>query len=51
LLKSIVSSEEISSIQTQELWQQFVHSSENLEHDVARIAKQVQLGDWLNAYE
>lgn len=51
LLKSIVSSEEISSIQTQELWQQFVHSSENLEHDVGRIAKQVQLGDWLNAYE
>jgi DNA mismatch repair protein MutL len=51
LLTSIVSGEEMSLSQVQELWQQFVHSSDNLEHDVAHIGKQVHLNDWLNAYE
>jgi DNA mismatch repair protein MutL len=51
MLKSIVSSEEMSLIQVQELWQQFVHSSVNLEHDIAQISKQVHLDDWLNACE
>ena len=49
LLASIVSSEEISLSQVQELWQQFVLSSDNLEHDIALIGKQVHLDDWLNA--
>jgi DNA mismatch repair protein MutL len=49
LLTSIVSSEEISLSQVQELWQQFVLSSDNLEHDIALIGKQVHLDDWLNA--
>lgn len=49
LLASIVSSEEISLSQVQELWQQFVLSSDNLELDIALIGKQVHLDDWLNA--
>jgi DNA mismatch repair protein MutL len=49
LLASIVSSEEISLSQVQELWQQFVLSSDNLENDIALIGKQVHLDDWLNA--
>jgi DNA mismatch repair protein MutL len=49
LLASIVSSEEISLSQVQELWQQFVLSSDNLVNDIALIGKQVHLDDWLNA--
>ena len=51
LLTCIVSNEEINFIQIQELWQQFVHSSVNLEKDIAQISKPVQLDDWLNSYE
>jgi DNA mismatch repair protein MutL len=51
LLTCIVSNEEISPIQIQELWQQFVHTSFNLEHDIAQISKPVHLDDWLNSYE
>jgi DNA mismatch repair protein MutL len=51
LLTSIATNEDIDLIQIQELWQQFVRSSVNLAHDVAQIAKQVHLDDWLNTYE
>jgi len=51
LLTCIVSNQEMSLIQIQELWQQFVHSSVNLEHDVAQIGKPVDLDNWLNSYE
>jgi DNA mismatch repair protein MutL len=51
LLTCMVSSEETSLIQIQELWQQFVQSSIDLEHDIAQIGKHVQLDDWLNSYE
>ncbi len=51
LLTCIVSNEEMTLVQTQELWQQFVHSSANLEHDIAQIGQSVNLDDWLNTYE
>jgi DNA mismatch repair protein MutL len=51
LLSCIVSSEETSHTQIQELRQQFVHSSVNLENDIAQISKPVHLDDWLNTYE
>jgi len=51
LLTCIVSSEEMSVLQIQELWQQFVGSSVNLKHDITQIGKPVHLDDWLNAYE
>jgi DNA mismatch repair protein MutL len=51
LLTCIVSNEEISFIQIQELWQKFVHASVNLERDVAKIGQAVTLEDWLNTYE
>jgi DNA mismatch repair protein MutL len=51
LLSCIVSSEEMSHTQIQELWQQFVHSSINLEYDIAQISKPVHLDDWLSTYE
>ena len=51
MLTSIVSSEEMTLIQVQELWQQFVHSSDDVQHDIAHISKQVYLDDWLNVYE
>ena len=51
LLTCIVSSEEMSLLQIQELWQQFVHSSIHLEHDIAQIATRVHLDDWLNTNE
>jgi DNA mismatch repair protein MutL len=51
LLSCIVSSEEMSHTQIQELWQQFIHSSVNLEYDIAQISKPVHLDDWLNTYE
>ena len=50
LLTTIVSNEEMSSIQVQELWQQLVYLSNNLKHDIDIIGKQVHLGDWVNAY-
>lgn len=50
LLNSIVSYEEITPTQIQELWQQFVHSSINLEHDISQIGKPVDLDNWLNAH-
>ena len=51
LLTCIVSNEEMSIIQIQELWQKFVHTSVNLEHDIAQIGQSVNLEDWLNTYE
>jgi DNA mismatch repair protein MutL len=51
LLTCIVSNEEMSLIQIQELWQKFVHTSVNLEHDIAQISQSVNLEDWLNTYE
>jgi DNA mismatch repair protein MutL len=51
LLSCIVYSEEISVTQIQELWQQFVHLSVSLEHDIAQIGQPVCLDDWLNTYE
>ena len=51
LLTCIVSSAETSPMQIQELWQQFVSTSVNLEHDVAQIGHPLHLDDWLNAYE
>lgn len=51
LLTCIVSSGEINLMQTQDLWQQFVCSSDNLEQDLARISKRVHIDDWLNKYE
>ena len=42
---------EMSLIQIQELWQKFVHTSVNLEHDIAQISQSVNLEDWLNTYE
>jgi DNA mismatch repair protein MutL len=51
LLTCIVSSAETSPMQIQELWQQFVSTSVNLEHDVAQIGQPLHLDDWLNTYE
>jgi DNA mismatch repair protein MutL len=51
LLTCMVLSEEVSLTQIQELWQQFVQSSGNLEHDIAKIGKPVHLNDWLNTNE
>jgi DNA mismatch repair protein MutL len=51
LLTCIVSSEEISPTQIQELWQQFSYSSVNIEQDIAQISKPVNIDDWLNMYE
>jgi DNA mismatch repair protein MutL len=51
LLTCIVSNEEISFIQIQELWQKFVRASVNLERDVAKIGQAVTLEDWLNTHE
>ncbi|GAC18981.1 DNA mismatch repair endonuclease MutL [Paraglaciecola arctica] len=51
LLTCMVSAEETDLSQIQELWQQFVHSSVNLEHDMAKIATPVNLDDWLNMHE
>jgi DNA mismatch repair protein MutL len=51
LLTSMVLSEEVGPNQIQELWQQFVHTSLNLEHDIAQISKIVGLDDWLNIHE
>jgi DNA mismatch repair protein MutL len=51
MLTCMVSGEEISLIQIQDLWQQFVYSSDNLEHDIAQIGKPVHLQDWLNTNE
>jgi len=51
LLTCIISNEEMSPVQIQELWQQFVGSSVNLEHDIAQIGKLVHLDDWLNSHE
>lgn len=51
LLTCIVSSEKMSPTQIQELWQQFVNMSVNLEHEVAQISQHVHLDDWLNTYE
>ena len=50
LLTCIVSNEEISLIQIQELWQQFVHSSVNVEHDIAQLSQFVHINDWLKSY-
>ena len=47
----MVLSEEVSLTQIQELWQQFVQSSSNVEHDIAKIGKPVHLNDWLNTNE
>jgi DNA mismatch repair protein MutL len=47
----MVLSEEVGPNQIQELWQQFVHTSLNLEHDIAQISKIVGLDDWLNIHE
>jgi DNA mismatch repair protein MutL len=51
LLTCMVLSEEVSLFQIQELWQQFVQSSSNIEHDIAKIGKPVHLNDWLNTDE
>ena len=51
LLTCMVLSEEVSLTQIQELWQQFVQSSSNVEHDIAKIGKTVHLNDWLNTNE
>ncbi|MBL4631424.1 MAG: DNA mismatch repair protein MutL, partial [Paraglaciecola sp.] len=51
LLTCIVSSEEMNLTQIQELWQQFARSSTDLKHDLAQIAKQVHLNDWLQSNE
>jgi DNA mismatch repair protein MutL len=51
LLNCIVSSEEMSPTQIQELWQQFSYSSVNIEQDIAQISKPVNIDDWLNMYE
>ncbi len=51
LLTCIVSNEEMTPVQIQELWQQFVNTSANLEHDIAQIGQSVNLDDWLNTYE
>jgi DNA mismatch repair protein MutL len=51
LLTCMVLSEEVSLSQIQELWQQFVQSSSNIEHDIAKIGKPVHLNDWLNTDE
>jgi DNA mismatch repair protein MutL len=51
LLTRIVLREEVSLTQIQELWQQFVQSSSNVEHDIAKIGKPVHLNDWLNTNE
>ena len=51
LLTCIVSNEEMTPVQIQELWQQFVNTTANLEHDIAQIGQSVNLDDWLNTYE
>lgn len=51
LLSCIVSNGDISLIQIQELWQQFVSLSMNLELELTQIGKLVHLDDWLNVYE
>jgi DNA mismatch repair protein MutL len=51
LLTCMVLSEEITLPKIQELWQQFVQSSSNVEHDIAKIGKPVHLNDWLNTNE
>lgn len=51
LLTCIVSNEEMNLIQIQDLWQKFVHTSTNLEHDVAQMGQSVNLKDWLHTYE
>jgi DNA mismatch repair protein MutL len=51
LLTCIVSSEEIGLSQIQELWQQFINSTDNLKRDMTKIAKAVDLDNWLNSYE
>jgi DNA mismatch repair protein MutL len=51
LLTCIVLGAEMTPMQTQELWQQFVHSSDNLEDDITQIGKPVHLDDWLSKYE
>lgn len=51
LLTCIVSNEEMTLVQIQELWQQFVNTSANLGHDIAQIGQSVNLDDWLNTYE
>ena len=50
LLTCIVSSDNMSPMQIQELWQQFAHSCTNLEQDIAHIAKLVHFDDWLNSH-
>jgi DNA mismatch repair protein MutL len=51
LLTCMVSSEEISLTQIQELWLQFSHSTDNLKRDIAKIGKPIKLNEWLNSYE
>lgn len=51
LLSCIVSCEEMSPNQIQELWQQFVSSTNNFKHDITRIGKPVELDKWLNTNE
>ncbi len=51
LLTCIVSNEEMTLIQIQELWQNFVHTSVNLEHDIAQISQSVNIDDWLKTYD
>ncbi|WP_299082447.1 DNA mismatch repair endonuclease MutL [uncultured Paraglaciecola sp.] len=51
LLSCIASNQEISVNQIQELWQQFVHISKDLEHAMSRIGKVVPLQELLSTHE
>jgi DNA mismatch repair protein MutL len=51
LLTCIIANEDITPMQTQELWQQFINSTINLKRDVAQIGKSVDLEEWLNSNE
>ena len=51
LLHCLVSGQELAPSQIQELWQQFVLCSANLEHDMAKLAKPVAIEKWLSSNE
>ena len=51
LLKCISSSESLTPIQVQELYQQFANLTANLKQDIEHIGKPVELDEWIKTYE
>lgn len=51
LLTCIASTGDVDSSQTQELWQQFISSTTNLQEEIVKIGKPVELQKWLATYE